>query len=366
MTGKIPYRFVFAGGGTGGHLYPAIAVAQQIQIMKPESEILFIGAKSKIESRIVPEYKFDFKSIWISGFSRRLNMSSILFPLKVFIAAIQSLAICFSFKPRVAIGSGAYVSGPVIWAASVLGAKVILLEQNSYPGVTNRVLEKKADEIHLMFEKSKKYFRNQSKLKVTGNPVRVNLKLGDKSNAKKSFGLNPSKKVLLIIGGSGGALSINRAVARNIKGLNENGIQVIWQTGQSYFDRYKNLENDFVKVIPFTRDMSTAYSACDVVLARAGATTIAEISHLALPVVFVPSPNVVANHQYLNAKALKEANAAELIEDKNIETEFLSVVNKLLFNEARQEKLKKNISGFAKPFAAKEIAERAIKLAEVF
>lgn len=365
MTSNTPYRFVFAGGGTGGHLYPALAVAQQIQIMKPEAEILFVGANSKIESRVVPEYKFDFKSIWISGFSRKLNLGNLLFPVKLFVSAIQSLGICFSFKPRVAVGSGAYVSGPVIWAASVLGAKVILLEQNSYPGVANRMLEKKANEIHLTFEESKKYFRDQSKLKVTGNPIRVNLKLADTSNAKKSFGLNPAKKVLLIIGGSGGARSINQAVARNIKGLTENGIQVIWQTGQVYFDQYKNLENDSVKVMPFIRDMSAAYSASDVVLARAGATTIAEVSYLALPVIFVPSPNVAANHQYLNAKAMKESNAAELIEDKNVDAEFLPVVTELMSNEVRQEKLKKNISEFAKPLAAKMIAESAINFAEM-
>lgn len=365
MRNKTPYRFIFAGGGTGGHLYPALAVAQQIQIMKPESEILFVGANSKIESRVVPEYKFDFKPIWVSGFSRKLNLSNLLFPVKLFISAIQSLAICFSYKPRVAIGTGAYVSGPVIWAASVLGAKVILLEQNSYPGVTNRMLERKADEIHLAFEESKKYFRDQSKLKVTGNPVRVNLKLSDKSKAKKGFALNPSKKVLLITGGSGGARSINQAVARNIKGLREKEIQVLWQTGQFYYDIYKNLESDYMRVMPFMRDMSAAYSASDVVIARAGATTIAEVSYLGLPVIFVPSPNVAANHQYMNAKAMKEVDAAELIEDKNIEEEFLPVVSELMFNEIRQEKLKKNISGFAKPLAARTIAERAIEYAEM-
>ncbi|MEK6552861.1 MAG: UDP-N-acetylglucosamine--N-acetylmuramyl-(pentapeptide) pyrophosphoryl-undecaprenol N-acetylglucosamine transferase, partial [Bacteroidota bacterium] len=200
MKNRTPYSFVFAGGGTGGHLYPALAVAQQIRLMKPESEILFVGAKHKIEERIVPEYGFNFKTIWISGFSRKLSLSNLLFPLKLFVSAIQSLMINFSFKPRVAVGSGGYVSGPVIWAASVLGSKVILLEQNSYPGVTNRMLEKKANEIHITFEESKKYFRDETKLKLSGNPIRINLKLDDKSEAKKKFGLNELKKVLLVIG----------------------------------------------------------------------------------------------------------------------------------------------------------------------
>lgn len=365
MKNKTPYRFIFTGGGTGGHLYPALAVAQQIRNIKPESEILFVGAKNKIEERIVPEYGFNFKSIWVSGFSRKLTLNNIFFPVKLFVSAIQSLAINFTFKPRVVVGSGAYVSGPVVWAASLFGAKVILLEQNSYPGLTNRMLEKKASEIHLTFEESKKYFRDESKLKLTGNPVRINLKPGDKAKAKRSFGLDESKRTLLVIGGSGGARSINQAVAGNIKKLVESGIQTIWQTGQFYFDQYKNLESESVKIFPFINDMSAAYSASDVVLARSGATTIAEVSYLALPVIFVPSANVAANHQLMNAKSLKEANAAELIEDKNLEAEFLPVIQEIFANEARQQKLKKNISMFAKPLAAKIIAESAIKLAEV-
>jgi UDP-N-acetylglucosamine--N-acetylmuramyl-(pentapeptide) pyrophosphoryl-undecaprenol N-acetylglucosamine transferase len=366
VTNKTPYRFIFAGGGTGGHLYPALAVAQQVRALLPESEILFVGAKNKIEARIVPEYGFNFKPIWISGFQRKLNISNVLFPLKVIVSALQSLAINFSFKPRVAVGCGAYVSGPAIWAASVLGAKVVLLEQNSYPGVTNRMLEKRAEEIHITFEESKKYFRQESKLKLSGNPIRINLKLTDKTAAKKSFGLDGTKKTLLVIGGSGGARSINEAVASNLKALTANGIQVLWQTGQFYFEEYKKYSNGDVKVLPFISDMSAAYSACELVLARSGATTIAEVSYLGLPVVFVPSSNVAANHQYMNAKALKEAKAAELIEDKNLDAEILPVVTELINNEARQEKLKQNISAFARPLAAKIIAESAIKLASTF
>lgn len=365
MKNRTPYRFVFAGGGTGGHLYPALAVAQQIRLIKPESEILFVGAKNKIEERVVPEYGFNFKAIWISGFSRKLNLGNLLFPIKLFVSSLQSFGISFRFKPRVAIGSGAYVSGPVVWAASLMGAKVMLLEQNSYPGVTNRMLEKRAREIHITFEESKKYFRDQSKLKLSGNPIRINMHLGNKAEAVKNFGLDPSKKVLLIIGGSGGARSINQAVAANLNNLIENGIQIIWQTGQFYYVKYKNLESNSVKISPFINDMSAAYSSCDVVLARSGATTIAEVSYLALPVVFVPSENVAANHQYMNAKALKVVQAAELIEDKNLQDEFLPVIIEMMGNVSRQEIMKKNISAFAKPLAAKTIAECAIRLAEV-
>ena len=359
------YRFIFAGGGTGGHLYPALAVAQYIRAIKPEAEILFVGSKHKLESRVVPEYGFNFKPIWVSGFSRKLTLNNLSFPFKLIISIIQSLIINIVFKPHVAIGSGAYVSGPVIWAASVVGAKVILLEQNSYPGVTNRLLEKKAAEIHITFEESKKYFRDKSILRLTGNPIRINLKLSDKSEMKKHFGLDPSKKVLLVLGGSGGARSINEVVAGNARKLTDSGIQIIWQSGQYYFEQYKNMAGNSVKIFSFINDMSAAFSACDVVIARSGATTISEISYLKLPVVFVPSPNVAANHQYMNAKTLKEAGAAELIEDNNLRDEFFPVINEIIYNEARQEKFKKNISEFAKPLAAKIIAERAINFAGI-
>jgi UDP-N-acetylglucosamine--N-acetylmuramyl-(pentapeptide) pyrophosphoryl-undecaprenol N-acetylglucosamine transferase len=366
MKNSTIYRFVFAGGGTGGHLYPALAVAQQIKILKPEAEILFVGAKNKIESRVVPEYGFDFKSIDVSGFSRKFNLNNLLFPVKLIISMVQSIFIAIKFKPRVAIGSGAYVSGPVVWASSVLGAKIILLEQNSYPGVTNRLLEKKAQEIHLTFEEAKKYFRQQEKLRITGNPVRVNMKLKNKADEIEKFGLKSSKKTLLVLGGSGGAKVLNDAIANNINELVSKGIQIIWQTGQFYYDNYKKYESDSVKVMAFINEMSCAYSACDLVLARAGATTIAEVSYLGLPVVFVPSINVAANHQFMNAKALIETNAALMIEEKELANNLVKIICDTINNESLLTELKQNISSFAKADAAKVIADRAIKLAEAF
>jgi UDP-N-acetylglucosamine--N-acetylmuramyl-(pentapeptide) pyrophosphoryl-undecaprenol N-acetylglucosamine transferase len=364
MKKKTPYRFIFAGGGTGGHLYPALAVAQQIREMKPEADILFVGAKNKIEARVVPEHDFKFKSIWISGFARKLTLDNILFPVKVVVSLCQSLAINFGFKPRVAIGSGAYVSGPVIWAANLIGSKVMLLEQNSYPGVTNRLLEKKATEVHLAFEESKKYFRDQSKLRLTGNPIRINLKMIDRLEAKAAFGLDVHKKTLLVIGGSGGARSLNHAVAKNIQTFEDLGIEILWQTGKVYYEEFRRYREQHVKVMEYISDMSAAYSACNLVLARAGATTIAEVSILGLPVVFVPSTNVAADHQFKNAKALVDANAAELIEDKKVEVELLDRITKLINDDKRLEELKRNIVSFARPNAAKEIAQRAITLAE--
>ncbi len=364
MSSTRIYRFLLAGGGTGGHIYPALAVAQQIKLLKPESEILFVGTKKKIESRVVPQYGFNFRSIWISGFSRKLTMENILFPLKVIVSMIQSIMIVMKFKPRVAIGSGAYVSGPSIWASSVFGSKIILLEQNSYPGITNRILEKRAEEIHITFDESKKYFREQKKLKLTGNPVRVNLKMIERSEALKQFDLATDKKTILILGGSGGARSINDAIADSISDLVENNIQVIWQTGVLYYEENKKYNNNSIKVLPFIDDMSAAFSACDLLVARAGATTITEVSFLGIPVVFVPSSNVAANHQYKNAKAISDQSAAILIEDKNLKSSLVKTVIDVIHDDKKLDELKKNISAFAKPNAALVIAENAIKMAE--
>ncbi len=360
------YKFIFAGGGTGGHLYPAIAVAEQIKNLKPESEILFVGTKEKIEARILPKLGFDFKSIWISGFTRKFKLKNLLFPFKIIVSAIQSLIINMKFKSRVAVGSGAYVAGPVIWSASVLGSKIILLEQNSYPGLTNRMLEKKADQIHISFEDSKKYFREKSKLSLTGNPIRIDLTTVDKEKAVSVFNLDYAKKTLLVLGGSLGALSINEAIAMNVKPLVENNIQIIWQTGEQYYNKYKVHESNGVRVLPFIDDMSIAYSACDLVVARAGATTIAEVSCLGLPVVFVPSPNVAANHQFINAKSLQEKGAGILLADSKLKKKLLSTVNEIIQDKPKLFELSENIKKFSKPDAAKTIAENAIKLAEQF
>ncbi len=365
MTGKADYRFLLAGGGTGGHLYPAIAVAEQIRILKPESKILFVGTKDKIEAKVVPSKGFDFKTIWVSGFSRKFKLENLLFPIKLIIAMIQSLIINIKFKPKVMIGAGAYVSGPVAIGASVMGAKIILLEQNSYPGITNRLLEKKAEQIHICFEETKKYFRDQTKLKVSGNPIRVDLQLIERSKACAEFGLDENKKVLLVLGGSLGAGNINKALAANLEKIMRDGMQIIWQTGKNYFEEYKKLNSKNIKVYPFIENMTAAYSAADLVIARAGATTIAEVAALGLPVVFIPSTVVAANHQYMNAKTLEEGNAAIIIKDEELKDKLYTVVKSLINDSEKLAELKRNIKQFSKPNAAVEIAREAIKLAEV-
>lgn len=358
------YRFLFAGGGTGGHLFPAIAVAEQIREMKPDADILFVGTKDKIEGRVVPKLGFKFKSIWIKGFSRKITLGNLLFPLKLFVSLIQSLIINISFRPKVAIGSGGYVAGPVIWAASVMGAKVILLEQNSYPGVTTRLLERFADEVHLSFEASKKYLRREKVHYLTGNPVRKNLGRMEKRIALEKFGLSCEKKTLLVIGGSLGAKSINEVMSDSLKMLEENDIQVIWQTGKNYYEQYKNLNSDKVKISDFVDDMNSAYSACDLLLARAGATTIAELLNLGIPAILAPSPNVAENHQYFNAKSLSDSKAAILIEDKSLKNELFQKVLEVLNSEQKLSELRNKALQLAKPNAAQIIAQSTIKFAE--
>lgn len=360
-----PYRFLFAAGGTGGHLYPAIAVADEIKKMKPESEILFVGTKDKIEGRVIPKLGYKFKSIRIRGFARKFSWANLLFPLRLLYSLIQSVIISMKFKPKVAVGTGGYVAGPVIWGASVMGAKIILMESNSYPGITTRLLERYADEIHLSFESSKKYLRRQNILKVTGNPVRENLGTSDKSSAKKYFGLDENKKTVLVLGGSLGASSINNAIEKSLNTFTENNLQLIWQTGKNYFGRYKNLNFAAVKIFDFIDDMNKAYSACDLLVARAGATTIAELTVLGLPAILIPSPNVAENHQYHNAKALEDENAAVLIKDDEIESKLQKTVLTLINDSNKLNMLSSNAKKLAKPDAAKEIALSALKYAQM-
>jgi len=365
LKNKNTYRFIFGAGGTGGHLFPAVAVAQMIVKLKPEAEILFVGTTNKIEARVIPQLGFAFKSIWISGFSRKFNLNNLLFPIKLIVSLVQSLMINIKFKPKVAIGAGAYVSGPVLWGANVMGAKIMLLEQNSYPGITNRMLEKNAEEIHISFEDSKKYFRSNEKLFMSGNPVRTDLVLTDRNKSLAHYNLQTNKKTVLVLGGSQGALSINNTVAEMCGKLSENNYQIIWQCGTRYYDVFKKYESDSIKVVPFIEEMSAAYSAADIVIARAGATTIAEVSNLGCAVVFVPSKYVAANHQYWNAKSLEDNSACILITDNDLEEKLFSTVLSLMQDEAKQNLLKENIKKFSKPDAAKVIAERAIALAEI-
>jgi UDP-N-acetylglucosamine--N-acetylmuramyl-(pentapeptide) pyrophosphoryl-undecaprenol N-acetylglucosamine transferase len=358
------YRFLFAGGGTGGHLFPAIAVAQKIKEKKPQADIMFIGTKHKIEGRLVPELGYKFKSIWIKGFSRGSVLQNILFPVKLVVSTVQSMLINLSFRPKVAIGSGGYVSGPAVYAAYITGAKVVLLEQNSYPGVTTRMLEKYADEIHISFEESRKYLKNKKRIYLTGNPVRETLSLTGRNEALSKFNLKPGKRTVLVLGGSLGAATLNKAAYSLLESLKRYEVQLIWQTGKNYYDQYKEHASENIYISPFVEDMNAAYSACDLLISRAGATTIAEIAVLGIPSILIPSPNVAENHQYYNSKFLSDSNAAILLEDKDALTGLLPVIEDTLFNEERLNQLRQSSRKCGRKEAADIIADRAIKIAE--
>lgn len=358
------YRFLFAGGGTGGHLFPAIAVAEKIKAKIPEADILFVGTKTKIEGMVVPKLGYKFSSIWIKGFSRTFKLENILFPVKLLVSLLQSLAINMSFRPKVAIGSGGYVSGPAIWGSAVMGAKIILLEQNSYPGITTRLLERYADEIHVSYGDSVKYLKSKEKIKISGNPVRESLNRIDKKTALTHFNLDSDKKTLLVLGGSLGAASINEAVAESIQKLKGKKLQIIWQTGKDYYEKYKNLAGEGIIMFPFIDSMNLAYSAADMVIARAGATTIAELLVLGIPSILIPSPNVAENHQYYNAKSLADENGAILIDDKNIKNLLADKVITTIFDNDKLEELSVNSKKLGRPDAAALIADSAINYAK--
>lgn len=361
-------RVLFAGGGTGGHLFPAIAIADELAGMEPASEITFVGTKNKIESRIVPQSGYRFRTIWISGFGRGLSVKNLLFPFKLIVSMVQTYFILKETRPHVVVGTGGYVSGPVLRCAVFLGIPTLIQEQNSLPGVTTRLLAPKVNEVHLTFEQSKKHFTGSANLFVTGNPTRGSLEDVDRNLALEYFGFKPGdpRRTLLVIGGSLGARSINRAVAEILPGLISGGLRVIWQTGTQADPPegvpVGSLPEGSVCIKPFIERMDFAYSASDVVVSRAGATTIAELTRLGKPAILIPYPMAAGDHQRENARSLADGGAAILLDDSRLSPGLREELNRILdveFGSAMSRKSKE----FGRPEAAKKIASRIINLA---
>ena len=362
-------RAIFAGGGTGGHLFPAIAIADELKKLDPGAEILFIGTEQKIEARVVPQCGYAFRTIWISGFHRSLRIGNLLFPLKVVISLMQSRSIIQEFKPDVVIGTGGYVSGPVLRAAVSMKIPTLIQEQNSYPGVTTRMLADRVDELHLTFESSKKYFSRNDQVFISGNPTRNTLENVDIQKASTYFGFDRQQKMktLLVIGGSLGARSINEAVQLHLDELIKNGFRILWQTGKEYFPEAssaaKKYSSDMMSVHQFIDRMDYAYAVADLVVCRAGATTLAELTRLGKPAILIPYPHAAANHQVENARAMAEHGAAEILYDAEVSERLLQSVlavsddKRLLQMSAQSRKL-------GKPDAAKVIAQNIIALSQ--
>jgi UDP-N-acetylglucosamine--N-acetylmuramyl-(pentapeptide) pyrophosphoryl-undecaprenol N-acetylglucosamine transferase len=359
-------RIIISGGGTGGHVFPAIAIADAIRAQRPETELLFVGAQGKLEMEKVPKAGYRIEGLWISGFQRSLDWRNLLFPIKLVASLAKSMRILLQFKPQLVIGVGGYASGPLLEVATRLGISALIQEQNSYAGVTNKLLSKRVQRICVAYEGMENYFP-ASKLALTGNPVRNNLStLPSKAEAKLQLGLSDEKNTLLVVGGSLGALAINEALASNTAFIVQHPeMEIIWQCGGSYFEKYKDcataqLPN--VKLSAFIERMDLAYAAADVVASRAGALTISELCLVGKPTILVPSPFVAEDHQTKNAAALVGKNAAILVKNRDVGQELLPQAWELLKNDIKRLELAQNIHELARPNAAAAIAAEALSL----
>ncbi|WP_435624849.1 undecaprenyldiphospho-muramoylpentapeptide beta-N-acetylglucosaminyltransferase [Flagellimonas sp.] len=357
------YRFILSGGGTGGHIYPAIAIANELKRRYPESEFLFVGAKDKMEMEKVPKAGFKIEGLWISGLQRKLTWKNIMFPLKLISSLIRAGKILKKFNPDVAIGTGGFASGPLLKKAAQRNVPYVLQEQNSFAGITNKLLAAKANRICVAYENMERFFPKE-KIVKTGNPVRADLVSieTDKQNSLSFFELDQNKKTILILGGSLGARRVNQLIESKLGFFKNQGVQLLWQCGKLYWEDYKNHESETVKVKAFVNRMDLAYSAADVIISRAGAGSVSELCLVGKPVLFIPSPNVAEDHQTKNAKALEIENAALVLKESELDEKFESVFSQLLASKEEQEMLGANIKRMALPQATEHIVDEIEKL----
>ncbi|MEN8927295.1 MAG: undecaprenyldiphospho-muramoylpentapeptide beta-N-acetylglucosaminyltransferase [Flavobacteriales bacterium] len=360
-------RFIISGGGTGGHIYPAIAIANAIKEKQPNAEILFVGANGKMEMEKVPKAGYEIIGLNIAGLQRKLTIKNLSFPFKLFKSLSKAKQIVKDFNPDVAIGVGGYASGPLLRQAGKLRVPTLLQEQNSYPGITNKLLARKAKKICVAYDNMERFF-DKNKIVFTGNPVRkeiLNIQ-GKKEKGFVHFGLEEGKKTLLIIGGSLGARTVNNSIKNAAELLNESGIQVLWQTGKFYHEEMKSFVEDGgyknIKVHDFIYEMDLAYASADLVVSRAGALSISELCLVGKPTILVPSPNVSEDHQTKNAMALVNNNAAVLVTDAEAPEALGKEIVELIEDKDKLVKLSVNIIGFGRPNAAETIANEVFKL----
>ncbi len=357
-------KFILSGGGTGGHIYPAIAIANELKLRFPDCEILFVGANNKMEMQKVPQAGYKIIGLWIAGIQRRLTLDNSLFPLKLISSLLKSRTIIRDFKPNVVIGTGGFASGPLLRVAASAGIPTVIQEQNSYPGITNKWLSRKANKICVAYENLEQFFP-KNKIVMTGNPVRQDLIAikGKRQEAIDYFKLADDKKTLLILGGSLGARRINQLIAKELVNFSSQNVQIIWQCGKLYFEEYKHYnENKNVQVLAFIDRMDLVYAAADIVISRSGASSVSELCIVGKPVIFIPSPNVAEDHQTKNAKSIVDKNGALMIKEIELDTQFNNVFSNLLNNEKEQIELSENISKLAKTNATKDIVDEIIKL----
>jgi len=357
-------RFIISGGGTGGHIYPAIAIANELKLRFPACEILFVGAKDKMEMQKVPAAGYKIEGLWISGIQRKLTLDNLKFPFKLMSSLAKSRKIIKDFKPDVVIGTGGFASGAVVKVAQQMNIPTVIQEQNSYPGITNKMLASKANAICVAYDGLDAYFKSNKIIK-TGNPVRQDLLTIDekRNEAQEFYGLQPDKKTIVILGGSLGARRINQLIENELPFFKEQNVQVIWQCGKFYIDEYKKYHNNAdVLVYDFIERMDLLFAAADVIVSRAGASSVSELAIVGKPVIFIPSPNVAEDHQTKNAKSITDKNAAILIKESALDNQFQEQILRLLTNEQLKETLSKNIKALALPNATKDIVNEIFKL----
>ena len=358
------YKIILSGGGTGGHIYPAIAIANALKARFPKSEFLFVGAKDKMEMQKVPQAGYSIIGLWISGIQRRLTFKNVLFPVKLVMSLFRSMAILNSFKPDVVIGTGGFASGPLLQVAAMKGVPTLIQEQNSFPGITNKLLSKKVTKVCVAYEGLERFFPKE-KLILTGNPVRqdvVDLE-GKSAEANTFFSLDPHKKTLLVLGGSLGARRINQLVESKLDYLKKLDIQLIWQCGKLYEEDYSRYNsNANVQVHTFLNRMDLAYASADVIISRAGASSVSELCVVGKPVIFIPSPNVSEDHQTKNASAVSGKGAALLIREQDLESNFESQFSALISSESTQLELSAAIKQLALKNATQSIVDEIKKL----
>ena len=356
-------RIILSGGGTGGHIYPAIAIADEVKRRYPDAQIKFVGAQDKMEMEKVPQAGYEIEGLWISGLQRKLTLKNLMFPFKLISSIRKSQRIIKDFKPNVAVGTGGFASGPLLHVANKQKIPTLLQEQNSFPGITNKILAKKANIICAAYDEVKRFFP-QEKVKKTGNPVRQDLLNIDtkREEAQQFFKLDADKKTVLVLGGSLGARRVNQLIAEYADKLKKEDIQLIWQCGKLYYEDYKSYTESTVQVHQFLNRMDLAYAAADVIISRAGAGSVSELCIVGKPVIFIPSPNVAEDHQTKNAMAVTKNEAAITIAETQLEEKFESAFFDLLENQSKQKELSRNIKKMALPNATSSIVDEIEKL----
>ena len=355
-------NILISGGGTGGHIYPALSIADELKKKYPNARFLFVGAKDRMEMEKVPNAGYAIEGLWISGLQRKLTLRNLMFPFKLISSLWKAYRIIKKFKPSMVIGTGGFASGPVVYVANLMGIKTLIQEQNSYPGITNKLLGKKTSRICVAYDNLERFFP-ENKIVKTGNPVRQDLlEVKEKrKEAQEFYQLDLKKKTVVVIGGSLGARTINTLIEKHLDWFKENDHQLIWQTGKLYYEEYKKHNGKYIQTYDFLNRMDLTYAAADVLISRAGASSISELCIVGKPVIFIPSPNVAEDHQTKNALALVNKDAALMLKESSLEL-FENMLKELLENEELQKKLSKNIHKLALPNATKDIISEIEKL----